>query len=524
MKSFIYILLTSLTFLVVGCQNESEEIRLINQAERLFDAYPDSVITTLDSIPLPEEMSPRLIARWCMLYARAADKIEDEMPYTNQLEIALKYYQKKKMREEEAEIGLYLGRSYVEDKEYEKAMRAYSDALEVALAIKNYNRAGYICSYMDVDSNYLALTILKRAEVIIDSLRVDEVRNYVYNGLGNIFNVLEKYDLAEKYLLKSIKEDSSDTASDYLTLSDLEQKRGNLEQAENYLQKANSVSIDNDFVPATIAYHYYKINKERDDYKRALSFYEEYVAAEDSLMNISKSVDIYDTEQKYEHLKLHNENIRLLLKGQRNYTFILILLFLCALLIIVYLATIRRKNRSLLKQQEKINTLNQSIYQLYAELRRKSDELIQLQNTQYSSVKMQVEYENVQKEVDSLRSRLFELRESKILNSNLAKKIKKISQTVQPNHSEAPVSEKMWIDIEVLMMEVYPSVIKVLKDAGLSPSEMHLCFLTLFKLDSTAISILLNIIPTSVDRTRLRVRKKLNWEGKQGLYESLVNI
>ena len=37
MKSFIYILLTSLTFLVVGCQNESEEIRLINQAERLFD-------------------------------------------------------------------------------------------------------------------------------------------------------------------------------------------------------------------------------------------------------------------------------------------------------------------------------------------------------------------------------------------------------------------------------------------------------------------------------------------------------
>ena len=33
MKSFIYILLTSLTFLVVGCQNESEEIRLINQAD-----------------------------------------------------------------------------------------------------------------------------------------------------------------------------------------------------------------------------------------------------------------------------------------------------------------------------------------------------------------------------------------------------------------------------------------------------------------------------------------------------------
>lgn len=38
---------------------------------------------------------------------------------------------------------------------------------------------------------------------------------------------------------------------------------------------------------------------------------------EDSLINVSKSIDIYDTEQKYEHLKLHNENIGLLLKIKR---------------------------------------------------------------------------------------------------------------------------------------------------------------------------------------------------------------
>ena len=43
MKSFIYILLTSLTFLVVGCQNESEEIRLINQAERLLQEKSDTL-------------------------------------------------------------------------------------------------------------------------------------------------------------------------------------------------------------------------------------------------------------------------------------------------------------------------------------------------------------------------------------------------------------------------------------------------------------------------------------------------
>lgn len=569
MKSFIYILLTSLTFLVVGCQNESEEIRLINQAERLFDAYPDSIITTLDSIPLPEEMSPRLVARWCMLYARAADKIEDEMPYTNQLEIALKYYQKKKMRKEEAEIGLYLGRSYVEDKEYEKAMRAYSDALKVALAIKNYNRAGYICSYMgdlyevdlryilaaekykesgkyfylannatsyvrafvnegrsymSVDSNYLALASLKQAEVIMDSLNVENVKTYVYNGLGNIYNDLGDYGLAEYYILRCIELDPEEVASDYLSLVDIEKKRGNLEKAEQYLRKASDVPADNELVPITIAYYNYVIKKKQDDLKNALDFFEKYVEIEDSLINVSKSIDIYDTEQKYEHLKLHNENIGLLLKNQKNYIFILVLLFICALLVIIYLMTLRRKNRSLLKQQEEINDLNQNIYQLSVKLCGKEKKIKLQENSLHLAKEELVSYESTKKEVEDLRYRLINLREIKIQNSSLTQKIKRMSQTVWSKASQAVIDEKMWIDIEVLMVEVYPDIVKALRDADLSFSEMHLCFLTLFKLDTKAMSTLLNIIPTSVDKTRLRVRKKLHWEGKQDFYESLIHI
>ena len=568
MKSFIYILLTSLTFLVVGCQNESEEIRLINQAERLFDAYPDSVITTLDSILLPEEMSHRLIARWCMLYARAADKIEDEMPYTNQLEIALKYYQKKKMREEEAEIGLYLGRSYVEDKEYEKAMRAYSDALEVALAIKDYNRAGYICSYMGdlyevdlryilaaekykesgkyfhlannttsyvrafvneahsysiADSAYLALASLKQAEMVMDSLNVEEVRSYVYNGLSNIYNNLGDYDLAEYYILRCIELDPEEIASDYLVLTDISLKCMDMEKAEYYLKKAN-IFTNNELVLPTIVYYNYKIKKEQGDFEIALSFHEQYVAIEDSLINVGKSVDIYDADQKYERLKLHNENIELVLKNQKSYLFILLLLFAIALLVIFYLMTLRRKNRSLLKQQEEINDLNQNIYHLSIELREKEEQLKLQENSLHLAKEELVSYENIKKEVEDLRHRLINLREIKILNSSLAQKIKRMSQTVWSKASQAVIDEKMWIDIEVLMVEVYPDIVKALRDADLSFSEMHLCFLTLFKLDTKAMSTLLNIIPTSVDKTRLRVRKKLHWEGKQDFYESLIHI
>lgn len=113
---------------------------------------------------------------------------------------------------------------------------------------------------------------------------------------------------------------------------------------------------------------------------------------------------------------------KITIKGAKElYFYIDIVIFMCFTHYCLF-SYDKKKESFTFKTTRKINTLNQSIYQLYAELRRKSDELIQLQNTQYSSVKMQVEYENVQKEVDSLRSRLFELRESKILNSNLAKK------------------------------------------------------------------------------------------------------
>lgn len=317
---------------------------------------------------------------------------------------------------------------------------------------------------------------------------------------------------------------SRSVASDYLVLVDIEEKRGNIEKAEQYLRKASEVSTDNELVLITITYYNYVMNKKQDNLKNALNFYEKYVATEDSLINVSKSVDIYDAEQKYERLKLHNKNVELVLENQKIYLFILLLLFAIALLVIFYLMTLRRKNRSLLKQQEEINDLNQNIYHLSIELREKEEQLKLQENSLHLAKEELVSYESTKKEVEDLRYRLINLREIKIQNSSLTQKIKRMSQTVWSKASQAVIDEKMWIDIEVLMVEVYPDIVKALRDADLSFSEMHLCFLTLFKLDTKAMSTLLNIIPTSVDKTRLRVRKKLHWEGKQDFYESLIHI
>ena len=191
-----------------------------------------------------------------------------------------------------------------------------------------------------------------------------------------------------------------------MLLVDIEEKRGNLDKAEYYLHKVRNISTHNRFIPASIAYYSYMIKRGQGDLQSALNDYEKYVEVEDSLINVSKSVDIYDAEQKYERLKLHNENIELVLKNQKSYLFILLLLFAIALLVIFYLMALRRKNRSLLKQQEEINDLNQNIYHLSIDLREKEEQLKLQENSLHLAKEELVSYENIKKEVEDLRHRL----------------------------------------------------------------------------------------------------------------------
>jgi len=139
------------------------------------------------------------------------------------------------------------------------------------------------------------------------------------------------------------------------------------------------------------------------------------------------------------------------------------LLFLCALLIIVYLATIRRKN-----------PLSVHFHIPLA---------FSPKNTEYFAI--------------GLVHHSF----SEVLHI-IAKKIKKISQTVQPNHSEAPVSEKMWIDIEVLMMEVYPSSYN-----PCLPSQFNF-FRTRKRVRSTEVGIIFKRIDIAVESSLNNVRKQ----------------
>lgn len=560
-------LLSTLSF--IGCRDESDAIYLIDRAESLLKSDPDSSHILLDSIAVPDNLSDKLLARWCMLSGKVADTLYMDLPYVQQLLRAQAYYKSHGTKQEQAKIGLYLGRSYVEDKENEKAMKVYLQALDIALRSEDYNQAGYICSYMgdlyDFEGNYLlgkdkykeaesyfrkagnmrssafalrdvgrmyafsdsldiALIFLLKADTIIVEVGDSSDIGTIYNGIGNIYNMLGNKELAKLYLWKNVNMSDFDDAPSYRTLAGIYIEEGDFKNARICLEKA-SVPSFNDMTRFSVLYGYSLLEKAEGNWEKAWFYLDEYNSASDSILTIRNRENIIKIEKEYEHLKISLENMRLKSDKQKYFIYWVISVSILLILLWVFQIRIDRKNKRLLKQEIDLSNKSNELFRLRDNLRNKQDRLealsIQLSekneklNELDSREKLEKEYEQIKKEEETLVLRIAERRKDLFLSSAIAKKVIKLSQKVVPGATKSPLSEKDWQNIITQVNEVYPFLADRLAAFNLSAAELRYCYLSLLGLDSIGESILLHIQPDSVNKRRQRVRQRLGIIAKE---------
>ena len=560
-------LLSTLSF--IGCRDESDAIYLIDRAESLLKSDPDSSHILLDSIAVPDSLSDKLLARWCMLSGKVADTLYTDLPYVQQLLRAQAYYKSHGTKQEQAKIGLYLGRSYVEDKENEKAMKVYLQALDIALRSEDYNQAGYICSYMgdlyDFEGNYLlgkdkykeaesyfrkagnmrssafalrdvgrmyafsdsldiALIFLLKADTIIVEVGDSSDIGTIYNGIGNIYNMLGNKELAKLYLWKNVNMSDFDDAPSYRTLAGIYIEEGDFKNARICLEKA-SVPSFNDMTRFSVLYGYSLLEKAEGNWEKAWFYLDEYNSASDSILTIRNRENIIKIEKEYEHLKISLENMRLKSDKQKYFIYWVISVSILLILLWVFQIRIDRKNKRLLKQEIDLSNKSNELFRLRDNLRNKQDRLealsIQLSekneklNELDSREKLEKEYEQIKKEEETLVLRIAERRKDLFLSSAIAKKVIKLSQKVVPGATKSPLSEKDWQNIITQVNEVYPFLADRLAAFNLSAAELRYCYLSLLGLDSIGESILLHIQPDSVNKRRQRVRQRLGIIAKE---------
>ena len=560
-------LLSTLSF--IGCRDESDATYLIDRAESLLKSDPDSSLILLDSIAVPDNLSDKLLARWCMLYGRVADTLYTDLPYIQQLLRAQAYYEDHGTKQEQAKIGLYLGRSYVEDKENEKAMKVYLQALDIALRCEDYNQAGYICSYMgdlyDFEGDYLlgkdkykeaesyfrkagnmrssafalqdigrmyafsdsldiALTFLLKADTIIVEVGDSSDIGTIYNGIGNIYNMLDNKEFAKLYLWKDINMSDFDDAPSYRTLAGIYIEEGDFKNARICLEKA-SVPSFNDMTRFSVLYGYSLLEKAEGNWEKAWFYLDEYNSASDSILTIRNRENIIKMEKEYEHLKISLENMRLRSDKQTYLIYLIISVSILLILLWVFQIRIDRKNKRLLKQEIDLSNKSNELFRLRDNLRIKQDRLealsIQLSekneklNELDSREKLEKEYEQIKKEEETLVLRIAERRKDLFLSSAIAKTVIKLSQKVVPGATKSPLSEKDWQNMITQVNEVYPFLADRLAAFNLSAAELRYCYLSLLGLDSIGESILLHIQPDSVNKRRQRVRQRLGIIAKE---------
>lgn len=556
MKNTIYLVLL-LTVFFTGCRNEIKEQQLIDHAETLLEINPDSTYLLLDSITMADNLSDKLLARWCMLYGKAADKVYEDMPYVSQLLRARTWYEKHGTPYEQAQIGLFLGRSYVEDREYMKAMDTYTQALEVAERAKEYNVAGYICSYMGdlyelkgffqetfdkynqsadyflkadnkrsyalalkfmaqtlafEDSCSLALEYLLKADSIVVCLQDSGAMSSIENGLGNVYGLMGNWDKAEYYLLKSLERNVSDIAPSYSALSELYMSIGNIDKARLYLDKSR-IPTKNQLTLIASLYTEYEIEKRCGNMKLALSILEQYVEKVDSIYKSTIHLDVLDAEKRYNHVMLLNENTKLHNTNLIALIIIIIVIGIGLLLCLIVLYYYNRKNKMLYDQEVRLKANEERISALSYELEKKKKEVIVQESIHDSQSKLSSLKENI----SNIEKELNLLKDEKIKYSTIVKKIIKLSSKVIAGNKEQLLTNRDWRSLMELINQTYHSFDEFVSDNpyGLTPTEIQYCYLSFLKLDINSEAILLNINPESISKRRLRIRQKLGYVGTE---------
>lgn len=578
LRALIPLLLLLLS--LVACHpDDPVATRRFEQATRLLPIEPEESLLLLDSIEYPENLNARQNARWCMLKGQVADTIHSPMPYSSQLERAVRYFKREGSPLEQAQALFYLGRAYADEKIYNGAQEMYQEALALALSEKNWNLAGYIVSYMgDVyefkatydlaeekyleateyfrkagnrrsqafafsnagrqaafeDSLDMALDYMKKADSLIQGVGDSSDIASVLNGLGNVYRMRGEYEKAKAYLYKAMEFEKEDIVPDYLAISSLYLQIDSLERANTFLEKAKQLLGDAASLNPVWSYNYSLLKELEGDKDVALDFLRQYVAIHDSVALERNDADIIGVEKRYKHDKLTSENRALRISKRRYASLSIFILFIAAIIILIYQIRVNRRNRIIIAQQqamqeknERLQLLEHELADTNAELKQISTQLEQYKNSHSSEENQALleQYAERKQEAERLMSQIQKQRQDLFQGSAIMKRLLKLSEKVVAGSQTSLLSAKDWKAIYAQVASSYPTAARFLRESDLTEKEQQLAYLSVFNFEAKREAILLGAQLDAVNKSRQRLRRKLGITDRNlSLHDYLVSL
>ncbi|MEM7575636.1 MAG: tetratricopeptide repeat protein [Bacteroidota bacterium] len=426
-----------------------------------------------------------------------------------------------------ANSRLNLGLAYTDQRNFDMAHQKIHQALQSFRQLGDQSRIA--TSYTKLGD---LLTIQQAYDSAFTYLRealdIHQQTNFLYgiaevnNKLGKLAIAKEDYNEAISYFLVAMtaggqRNDHVGLAENNYGIGYAYLQQTNYTQARTYLTSA--LRIAETFGLKKILrdayYSYMELEKAEGNYRAAVGYYDNYLTVRDTLFNEEQANIIANLEaqrtfaDKERELQLAQRDLDLLVQRKKTdrLTILALVMGLISLAAIGF-GMIQRKNSKLARKQQDLLSAQRVTSELQYSLKAKDQEL-----TSYT-----LNFVQKNELIADLKARL------KNLKPQLERTHQKDLDAIGRQLDTALRVDEDWSDFRRHFESVHPELIgRLTKDyPKLTKNEFKLIALLRLKLSSKEISTVLGISPDSVKTARYRLRKKLDIDPKQELFDFLL--
>lgn len=190
--------------LLPGCgRRPSAERRAMELAESLMDSLPDSALTIMQGVALPADAPEEDRALRALLLSQALDKNYLDVESDTLIAVADSFYRVTSDTRRQMLAAFYHGRVLFNAKDYPRALRLFTEALELATSLSDPFWQGRAAKEISLiyDATYHspeALTYAKKAYEAFKTSGIQPHLNYALNSLARSYYNVGDYDMAKK--------------------------------------------------------------------------------------------------------------------------------------------------------------------------------------------------------------------------------------------------------------------------------------------------------------------------------------
>lgn len=558
----------------------------LEQAEKVMFDHPDSALHLLESMEIPSSRTDKENhALWCLLMTQAKYKLVMRFSSDSIVRIAYDYYKPTNNVRRKAMSALYMGDINYELGNIEESMQYYLEAKTSVEKTYDY-KTGYLIM-SSLGNLYLFRRLedyaLEAYTKAYDYAVKDSNKRYQMTTLrflarcycltNELQKAIETYNQCVSIALElGLEKDGYY----YETQTEIALVYANSGDSEKSLELSKSLPIKYQST-LLIGRNYYYLNQYDSAYfylKKSLNTnsiytkeliykllykicecpkYQQYLKNccdsllfyNDSILKLDKGKEIIVYKEKYNNEKLISEKQKLELE-KSNITYwwmftIVIVLLLGILLIYIYL----RKRITIQKKEEELTSLALQLHQKELEVEKNESYIAELQsqfekNNKKEELYMEQveELKNLKKENERLsleKNLLYEkIASYSISSQELEKREKELCSLLlaqipflrQLHLKPAYLNDTELSDICQITDNIFHHFTQRLSKeiSSLSEHEIILCCLIKLRFSITEIAVFLNIAPTSVSRSKLRVKNKIYAELGEDSKEKSLDI